>query len=255
MADSADTLHEFCHLRSRRQWCQLSNRGLSPGSPPPAVYHNASSNTVLLDGGAGVFPPGSTWFVPGLDGGTDNFSAIRFTVPAGMAPALTCCKPPCNHFSPAPSSPAIATFIILTNGIEIFGEFLSPTTGTGYTNLVSLFQGETIDFLVGRGADGHFAGSGLLIQAQIEAPTLIIQPARRLLHQSSNRHHSILPRRHHHQLYTLDGSAPTNNSTVYSGPFILTSAATVNAQAYLGGQPFSPVVSETYARSLCDETI
>ncbi len=47
--------------------------------------------------------------------------------------------------------------------------------------------------------------------------------------------------------YTLDNTAPTTNSTLYTGPFPLTTSATINAQAFLGGQIGSSIVSANFS--------
>jgi hypothetical protein len=67
------------------------------------------------------------------------------------------------------------------NGAEIFGQFLSANSATGYTNTVALSVGDTIDFVIGRGADGSQYASGLKIQAALnldetvtDAPPLIL---------------------------------------------------------------------------------
>lgn len=46
--------------------------------------------------------------------------------------------------------------------------------------------------------------------------------------------------------YTLDGSTPTTNSTLYTGPFALTKTAGVNVIAALPGAPNSSVTSATF---------
>ncbi len=46
--------------------------------------------------------------------------------------------------------------------------------------------------------------------------------------------------------YTLDNTAPTPNSTLYTGPFSQTTSATINAQALLGGVTGSAVVSANF---------
>ncbi|HMJ66837.1 MAG TPA: immunoglobulin domain-containing protein, partial [Candidatus Binatia bacterium] len=53
-------------------------------SSQPAVLHNATTNTVITDGGQGVYPPGTIWFGPAPEGGNPgNFCVVRFTVPNG----------------------------------------------------------------------------------------------------------------------------------------------------------------------------
>jgi hypothetical protein len=45
--------------------------------------------------------------------------------------------------------------------VQLFEQFLAAATGTGYTNTLPLAAGDTIDFLVGRGADNIVYESGL----------------------------------------------------------------------------------------------
>lgn len=48
--------------------------------------------------------------------------------------------------------------------------------------------------------------------------------------------------------YTLDGSTPTDRSTVYKAPFTLKHSATVKAVAYRGGVAVGPVVEKRYTK-------
>lgn len=49
--------------------------------------------------------------------------------------------------------------------------------------------------------------------------------------------------------YTLDGSLPTTNSTLYTGPFVLTKTAGVKVVAVMPGSPDSSVTSATFINS------
>jgi hypothetical protein len=49
--------------------------------------------------------------------------------------------------------------------------------------------------------------------------------------------------------YTLDGSMPTTNSTLYTGPFTITTTAGLNVIAVLPGSPNSSVASATFINS------
>jgi hypothetical protein len=49
--------------------------------------------------------------------------------------------------------------------------------------------------------------------------------------------------------YTLDGSTPTTNATFYSGPFVLTNSAIIQAIAAVTGQPISAVASASFISS------
>jgi hypothetical protein len=46
--------------------------------------------------------------------------------------------------------------------------------------------------------------------------------------------------------YTLDGTVPTTNSVLYTGPFVLTQSAAVKAIAAMPGSPNSPVATATF---------
>ena len=54
-------------------------------SEPSAVYFNPSTNINGASGGGGVYPPRTVWVYPGVEGHSDNYGAIRFTVPASAA--------------------------------------------------------------------------------------------------------------------------------------------------------------------------
>ena len=58
-------------------------------------------------------------------------------------------------------------FHVLKNGQEVFGQFVAPNSATGYSNTLALAAGETIDFAVGRGADGSPDHSSLKVHATV----------------------------------------------------------------------------------------
>jgi hypothetical protein len=139
---------------------------LGPSSAP-AVFHNGGTNTWLA--GQGTFPPRATWFHGGANGAPENFGLIRFTVPPGKGgnyEMVTAVEP---HFFPA--SAGDTDFHIVKNGSELFGQFLAKDQGTSYSNTVVLAEGDTIDFVIGRGADENEYGSGLKIQAALTPTT------------------------------------------------------------------------------------
>ncbi len=55
--------------------------------------------------------------------------------------------------------------------------------------------------------------------------------------------------------YTLDGSAPTSASTLYTAPFDITQACTVNAQAFKTGKLPSVVATATYYQTLVRDSV
>jgi hypothetical protein len=131
----------------------------------PHVNKVLGPGTAVSAGGAFVGPAGTVDFTPGEDGTAHNFGVIRFTVPAGGTGnyrIVTAVQP---LFDGALS--ADADFHVDKNGQELFGQALSPNRVTGYSNTVTLAVGDTIDFAVGRGADGILGTTGLKIQATV----------------------------------------------------------------------------------------
>jgi N-acetylneuraminic acid mutarotase len=135
------------------------------GYEPVAVYHNGTTNTSLSDGGAGAFPPGTTWFYPGVEGHTDNYGVIRFTVPPGSS-GIYQLHTEVRAYLDGPRS-GDTDFHVLKNGGELFAEFIPGNSGAGFSNLLSLVGGDTIDFAVGRGRDNLAFDSGLKIRASL----------------------------------------------------------------------------------------
>lgn len=148
-------------------------------SQMPVVNHQGG--TATWNPAQGTFPPGTVWYHAGENGHPENFGAIRFTVPVGGSGIYRLQTAVAPHFYPAFAGDA--DFHVVRNSVELFSEFLTVHAGTGYTNLVGLAEGDTIDFLIGRGADGNEYGSGLKIQAVLTlegsapaAPIIIAQP-------------------------------------------------------------------------------
>jgi predicted aconitase with swiveling domain len=147
----------------------------------PAVQHNNSTTNVVVDGGEAIFLPETTWFYPGVQGQPENFGVIRFRVPMGrdgIYDLATTVRPVWDG-----PTQRDADFHVLRNGSELFGIALSGTNSATYTNRVGLAGGETIDFVIGRGADNSFIGTGLKIVATLDllsltpvAPTIVSQP-------------------------------------------------------------------------------
>jgi len=140
---------------------------LAPGQIPGFMY-NATTNTALANAGQSIMPPGSLLFGPGFDGWPQNFGVARFTVPP-KGNGLYLLKSRVRPFLDGDRS-GDTDFHITLNGTEVFGRFLGPTEGTGYTNTLALRDGDSLDFMVGRGADGRAYGSGLIIEAELRAP-------------------------------------------------------------------------------------
>ncbi len=142
----------------------------------PVVYANTSSVPVVFGGGAVHLPSGAVWFAPGQDGRPENFAVIQFTAPVSSNYLV--------HASVQPIYPAWpqgdTDFHVVRNSEELFGIYLAPTQSASFSNVVALAEGERLQFVVGRGADGSEYGSVLRIAALItpvgDGPTVITNP-------------------------------------------------------------------------------
>src|SRR6185503_15054602 len=72
---------------------------------------------------------------------------------------------------------------VVKNGVEVFGQFMPPSSSSGYSNSLSLVAGDILDFLVGRGQDQQLYGSGLIIDARLffqgttsAPPSILVHP-------------------------------------------------------------------------------
>ena len=138
---------------------------LKPVGGPSAVYHNPGTITITNNGGQGNYPPGTVWFGPGYNGAADNFGVIRFTAPLGGDGVYR--LDVSIHTSLDGAIAGDSDFHVVRNGAEIFAQQVPPNGGASFSRTVSLYAGDTIDFLSGRGADGQEYGSGFKIQATI----------------------------------------------------------------------------------------
>ena len=131
----------------------------------PVIARNMGSTTAVSAGGHFTGPPGTVWMNPGFDGRPENFGVIRFKVPAGQ-PGTYKVETSVRSLFDTDFS-ADADFHVLKNGTEVFGEFMVPNSSTGYSNVFRLGPSDTIDFAIGRGADGISGNTGLKIQAAV----------------------------------------------------------------------------------------
>jgi len=133
----------------------------------PVVAKVLGPNTAVSDGGRFTAPAGTVYFAPGADGTPQNYGVIRFTAPTGGNYRVEASVNPLFDSTRSRDS----DFHILRNGLELFGAFLQPNTGTNYAAMVALAAGQALDFAVGRGADGLTADTGLKIAALVTLTT------------------------------------------------------------------------------------
>lgn len=132
----------------------------------PAVYKNTTDSTISVGDGLASFPAGTVWFYPGDDGLPENYGVVRFTVPANRNGKFTL------RVDVAPVYPTFpqgdTDFHVVKNGAEVYGRFLAPDATATYEDSFILHAGDTVDFVIGRGADGSAFGSGLRIAATLK---------------------------------------------------------------------------------------
>ncbi len=165
--DAGFTLHPIHFGASSDNGVAVSGWAANSSIGLPALYCNTSPTTAIIGGGQGVLPPGTMWFHPGANGQPENFGALRFTAPSNANYRLVTVV---NSLYTGSYS-GDTDFHVVVNGVEIFGQALPATTGTSFSNVVALAAGDTVDFALGRGADGDGWGAGLKISALLTATT------------------------------------------------------------------------------------
>ena len=118
----------------------------------PSVNRVMGNGIAVSEGGAFTAPSGTVYVWPGNDGSPGVYGLIRFTVPAGGSGMYRIESAARSNFDEPVSGDS--DFHVLRNGQELFGRFVAPNSATGYSNTLALATGDTIDFAVGRGADG-----------------------------------------------------------------------------------------------------
>jgi hypothetical protein len=142
---------------------------LRPAGGAPAVYHNNSSNAVQREG-QGIFAPGAVWIGPGHEGASENFCVIRLTIPEGGHGAYELNSEVQPLMKEAVTGDC--DFHVLKNGSEIFKAEVAPGAGTNFSQKLDLAVGDTIDFAIGRGADGREYASARKIEAALTQSAL-----------------------------------------------------------------------------------
>jgi hypothetical protein len=116
-----------------------------------------------------------------VEGQPGNYVVARFTVPAGgdgIYELVTTARPAYSA-----SLQLDTDFHVTRNNVEIFGVQLNGSQTADYTNTLGLAAGDTIDFVVGRGADDSYFWSQLKIEATLDristngiAPEILAHP-------------------------------------------------------------------------------
>ena len=130
---------------------------------------NKPGITAISDGGQGAVPPGGVLLYPGIYN-SYLFGVARFTVPQTGTYLLQTSA----HSYLNGSLSGDSELHVLDNGTELFGQFIAANSSASYSDALNLIAGHTIDFAIGRGADGDANYCGPVIQATL---TLIPEPS------------------------------------------------------------------------------
>jgi hypothetical protein len=128
----------------------------------PAAFHNATSNVVTLFSTVQL-QPGQFALHPGPN---NEYAKARLTVQTASDYSIM------GAFSGADIQGTTTDAHILLNGVSIFDGMvngLGPNTGPSFSLTRSLFVGDTLDFAVGFGSNGHYYADSTALSAQITA--------------------------------------------------------------------------------------
>ena len=190
----------------------------SPNLPSLIEKNLADHGVFLVSGfGEGVVLPGEVLLLPGNDGSDDNFGLIRFTAPSNGVYSIIC--------DVKASAPFGDSEFHMVKGGSVLLNAQIQANGSGYTNTLALAAGEALDFLAGRGLDGHSGGSALKIKLTITAaplidttPRILSPPANQFVPLGSNATFTVTasgaPVLYHHWLFNgsiiAGATGPTN---------------------------------------------
>jgi len=135
----------------------------------PSVNRVMGNGIAVSEGGAFTAPSGTVYVWPGNDGSPGVFGVIRFTVPAGGGGVYRIESAARSNFDGPVSGDS--DFHVMKNSQELFSRFLAPNSATGWTNTLNLASGDSVDFVVGKGADGSPDHSSLKVHAVIALVT------------------------------------------------------------------------------------
>jgi WD40 repeat protein len=135
----------------------------------PAFWHNNLGRTLSAGGGAVSLQPGEFWISSGNDGYPEHYGVVRYTVLPGESGNYQVSANVRSFWM----TPAFGDtgFHILHNGREIYGNYLPGDASIEIVRRLDLAVNDTIDFVVGRGADGLEDGSVLKLWATLQRMT------------------------------------------------------------------------------------
>jgi hypothetical protein len=238
---------------SGAQSVTLSN----PSSAPLVCYNNTGAAIAI--GGATSCPAGSTHYTSAISvassqtlyavaGGTGfldsttNSAAYSITVPTAATPTFSVpggTYTTAQSVSLASTTPG-ATIYYTTNGT-------TPTTGsTVYSGPIVVNTTTTLKAIaVATGFTNSAVASATYTITVPVAATPVISPASGTYTSSANISMTDLTGSAS-IYYTQDGSTPTSGSTLYSGPFSITTSQTIKAIAIATGYTNSAVATSVY---------
>ncbi len=145
----------------------------STNAEAPAIHCNRSLSSAPSGTQPTGLPPRTVWITPDWSQ-SPMYSIVQFTIPVGASGAYELV----NFVEPylLGSYSGNYDYHVLKNGLEIFRNSIPRDSGGGYTNVLWLESGETLQFAVGPGTDGGAGDSGLIIEATLTPVSVVPNP-------------------------------------------------------------------------------
>jgi hypothetical protein len=135
------------------------------GTPEPAFFYNTANHTVTVGGGTVEIPAHAVFFVPGVNETEEHFGVIRYTVQSGEGGTYLIN----GHVQAVYTNEDFgdSDFHVLVNDVQILRRDIENAGRATFLRTVVLEEGDTVDFVIGPGADTNEYGSLLFLSARL----------------------------------------------------------------------------------------
>lgn len=135
-------------------------RGNLAADGNPAAYHNGTRDVIVL-GHSARYEPGQFGLHPGPNG---EYGIVRYVAPITRDVFIK------SVFAGQDFFGTTTDVHVLFNGDSVFDDFVegaAGSSGVSFARLLSLRQGDTIDFAVGFGRNGSFSNDSTALAATV----------------------------------------------------------------------------------------
>src|SRR5271157_853557 len=213
----------------------------------PLVFYNPLS--VSYDDGSNILQPGQLALHPS---DTDGYAVVRFTAPSDVSASVQA------TFSSVSIPGATSDAHVLLDGVPLFGGPVYANLSQTFTETIAVKQGDTIDFAVGDGGNGHaYDGTGLSAQITLNSPDIAATSLTWDTSQGEVDYGYTISGSDLPQATTvdLDWASGTTVNTVIGSPIISTTTATALGTYQLHATPSqlgTPPAGATYLLVVAD---